>query len=71
MRNVNMLERVCEILREERLTRSSAVIVGLILIMVVHAPILPVVMGCVLALGISVIRSLSRQSNRVPARRQS
>jgi hypothetical protein len=66
-----MLERACEILKQERLARSSAVIVGLILITVVHAPILPVVVGCVLALGISVIRSLSRQSNRVTARRES
>ena len=66
-----MFQRVWEILKQERLARSSAVIVGLILIMVVHAPVLPVVAGCVLALGISVFRSLSRQSNRVPARRES
>jgi hypothetical protein len=66
-----MFERVCEILKQERLARSSAVIVGLILIMVVHAPVLPVVAGCVLALGISVIRSVSRQSNHVTARRES
>jgi len=66
-----MFERVCESLKQERLARSSAVIVGLILIMVVHAPVLPVVTGCVLALGFSVIRSLSRQSNSVPTRRES
>ena len=62
-----MFQRVCEILKQERLTRASAVIVGLILIMVVHAPVPPVVMGCVLALGISLIRGLSRQSKSVPA----
>jgi hypothetical protein len=63
-----MFQRVCEILKQERLARSSAVIVGLILIMVVHAPVLPVVAGCVLALGISVIRGLARQAKSVPAR---
>ena len=63
-----MFQRVCEILKQERLARSSAVIVGLILIMVVHAPVLPVVAGCVLALGISVIRSLARQAKSVPVR---
>ena len=63
-----MFQKVCEILKQERLARSSAIIVGLILIMVVHAPLLPVVMGCILALGISVIRGLSRQSKNVPAR---
>jgi hypothetical protein len=66
-----MFQRVCEVLKQDRLARSSAVIVGLILIMVVHAPVLPVVMGCVLALGISVIRGLSRQSKSVPVRGES
>ena len=52
-----MLARVFEILKQQRLARSSAVIVGLIMILVGHAPILPVVAGCVLAMGIIVLRS--------------
>ena len=34
-----MFRRVCEILKQERLAQTSAVIVGLILIKVVHAPV--------------------------------
>jgi hypothetical protein len=63
-----MFRRVCEILKEQRLARVSAVIVGLILITVLHAPILPVVAGCVLALGVTVIRGLSHETKSVSAR---
>ena len=65
-----MLQRVRQVLKEERLARSSTVIVGLIMITVVHAPVFPVVTGCLLALGISVVRGLSGQSNGLPARRE-
>jgi len=56
-----MLTRAIEILKQERLTQSSAVIVGLILVMVGHAPIFPVVVGCVLAMGTIVVRRLYRR----------
>jgi hypothetical protein len=61
-----MFRRVCEILKRERLAQSSAVIVGLILIKVAHAPILPVVAGCLLAMGIIVLRGLSRPTRPLP-----
>jgi len=63
-----MFRRICEIFKEQRLARVSAVIVGLILITVLHAPILPVVAGCILALGIIVIRGLSRETRSSSAR---
>lgn len=63
-----MFGRAYEILKQERLARSSAVIVGLILVLVGHAPILPVVVGCVLALGIIVLRGSSRRTKNAPAR---
>ncbi|PYV38813.1 MAG: hypothetical protein DMG06_24770 [Acidobacteria bacterium] len=57
-----------EILKQQRLAWSSAVIVGLILVQVGHAPILPVLAGCVLALGITVLRSSSRRTKNVRVR---
>jgi hypothetical protein len=62
-----MFRRVCEILKQQRLAQSSAVIVGLILIKVAHAPILPVVAGCLLAMGIIVLRGLFRPTKPLPA----
>jgi len=63
-----MFGKAYEILKQQRLTRSSAVIVGLILVIVGHAPILPVVAGCVLAIGVIVLRGLYRGTKNVPAR---
>ncbi len=44
-------------LKKQRLAWSWAVVVGLFLIVVGHAPILPVIAGCLLAVGISVMRA--------------
>jgi MFS superfamily sulfate permease-like transporter len=63
-----MLGEVYEILKEQRLARSSAVIVGLILVVVAHAPVLPVVAGCVLAMAITVLRSSSRRKKDLAVR---
>jgi hypothetical protein len=65
---LNMFKEICEILKQERLARSSAVIVGLILVLVAHAPIFPVVAGCALAMGIIVLRGLSRSTRNSQAR---
>ena len=63
-----MSGKAFEILKQQRLAQSSAVIVGLILIMVVHAPILPVVVGCALAMGILVLRGFFRPAKHLPTR---
>lgn len=67
MEGTIMFRRVCEILKQQRLAQTSAVIVGLILIKVVHAPILPVVTGCILAMGIIVLRGLLSPTKPLPA----
>ena len=63
-----MIQRIWGILRRERLARSSAVIVSLVLIMVAHAPVLPVVAGCILAMSAIVIRGWHGSSKDVAAR---
>ena len=63
-----MFGEVYEILKEQRLARSAAVIVGLILVTVAHAPVLPVIAGCVLAMAITVLRSSSRRKKDLPMR---
>ncbi|HVO80442.1 MAG TPA: hypothetical protein VMT28_06915 [Terriglobales bacterium] len=47
------------VLKQQRLAFSSAVIVGMTLTLIAHAPATPVVLGCVLVLLISIGRSLS------------
>jgi len=63
-----MLGRIWEILKRERLARSSAVIVSLVLIVVAHARVLPVVVGCILAMSVIVIRGWHRNSKNVAIR---
>ena len=60
-----MLAKLKEALKQQRLARSSAVIVSLILVLVVHAPVIPVVTGCVLALAVSVFRAWPRGADDV------
>ena len=52
-----MIETLLETLKKQRLAWSWAVVVGLFLVVLGHAPILPVVAGCLLAVGISVLRA--------------
>ena len=52
-----MVETLLGILKKQRMAWSWAVIIGLFLIVVGHAPILPVIAGCSLAVGISVLRA--------------
>jgi hypothetical protein len=45
--------------KQQRIVLSCSVIVALFLIFVGHIPILPVLAGCALAIGFSVLRSSS------------
>lgn len=49
-------------LKEQRIILSSALLVGLVLIFLVHAPWFPVVLGCALASVLVVLRSIARNS---------
>ena len=52
-----MLDTFFETLKKQRMAWSWAVIIGLFLVVAGHAPVLPVVAGCLLAVGISVLRA--------------
>jgi hypothetical protein len=54
---MQMTGTLFEIIKKQRLAWSWAVVVGLFLVIVGHAPILPVMEGCFLAVGISVLRA--------------
>jgi hypothetical protein len=45
--------------KQQRIVLSCSVIVALFLIFVGHIPVLPVVAGCALAIGLSTLRSSS------------
>jgi hypothetical protein len=61
---VKMMDTLLETLKKQRLAWSWAVIVGLFLVVVGHAPAFPVIAGCALAVGISILRSKSSSQAR-------
>ncbi|HEX3354150.1 MAG TPA: hypothetical protein VHS34_15125 [Terriglobales bacterium] len=63
-----MTDTFFEILKKQRMAWSWAVVVGLFLIVVAHAPILPVIAGCVLAVAISVLRARPQRAAKFPVR---
>jgi MFS superfamily sulfate permease-like transporter len=58
MANLAMGRTLYDAVRQQRLAGSCAVVVGLMLIVVAHAPVVPVVVGCVVAVLMSILRSL-------------
>ncbi len=59
-----MMQAVVEVAKQQRLAWSCAIVVGLFLTVFGHAPVLPVVAGCVLGIGIAVLRAWPRASSR-------
>jgi hypothetical protein len=57
-----MLSTLLDVLKKERLAWSWAVIIGLFLIVLAHAPVIPIIAGCFLAVGISVLRAWPRSA---------
>ncbi|HTV56074.1 MAG TPA: hypothetical protein VMI06_14320 [Terriglobia bacterium] len=51
------LRNVLEAFKQQRLGLASAITAGALLIVFFHAPLVPVALGCVLALGLLVYRS--------------
>jgi hypothetical protein len=52
-----MLRTVFEVAKQQRLTWSCAILVAMFLSVFGHAPVLPVIAGCLLAIGIAVVRA--------------
>ncbi len=59
-----MLDTLLETLKKQRMAWSWAVIIGLFLILLGHAPVFPVIAGCALAIAISTSRSAPRSPVR-------
>ncbi len=54
------MQQTLRVLNRQRVALSSALVVGLVLVLLVHAPVIPVVLGCLLASGLAIYRSISR-----------
>jgi len=59
-----MLQNFFESLKKQRLAWSCAAVVAFILSVYGHAPVLPVLGGCLLAVGISALRKLPSSVSR-------
>ncbi len=55
-----MMRAPIETLKNERMAWSWAVVIGLFLVFAGHAPVLPVIAGCLLAVTMSALRSISK-----------
>jgi hypothetical protein len=62
------MEAALRILKQQRMALSCALVVGLVLVLLIHAPVLPVVLGCLLASGLAIYRSTARSTTTVPTR---
>jgi hypothetical protein len=63
-----MLDTLLDVLKKQRMAWSWALIVGLFLVVAGHAPVLPVIAGCLLAVGISVLRAWPHETGKIPVR---
>lgn len=59
-----MMQKVLEKAKQQRSAWSCALIVGLFLTVYGRAPVLPVVAGCLLAVGIATLRALPNTAAR-------
>jgi len=56
-----MAQSALEVVKQHRLAWSSAILVALVLIFFMHAPVLPVIAGCLIGVGLAALRSSSRR----------
>jgi hypothetical protein len=63
-----MIDTLLETVKRQRLAWSWAVVIGLFLVVIGHAPVLPIIAGCLLAVGISVMRAWPRVSAKPTVR---
>jgi hypothetical protein len=59
-----VIDTLLETMKKQRLAWTWAVIVGLFLVLLGHAPVVPVIAGGALAIAISTLRSASRSQPR-------
>jgi len=59
-----MMQALFEVAKQQRLAWSCAIVVGLFLTVYGHAPVLPVVVGCVLGIGFAVMRAWPGSATR-------
>lgn len=62
------MEATFKVLNQQRIVLSCALLVGLVLVLLVHAPLIPVILGCLFASGLAIYRSISRSRDIVPTR---
>jgi len=55
---------VLEVAKRQRLAWSCAILVGLFLTVVGRAPVFPVMAGCLLAIGVAVLRAWPATAQR-------
>ena len=60
--------RIFDVVKQQRIVLSCALVVGLVLVLLVHAPVLPVLVGCLFAMGVALFRSLSNSAGSIPGR---
>ena len=58
------MQTVFEVAKQQRIAWSCAILVALFLTVYGHAPVLPVIAGCILALGIAVLRAWPAAAHR-------
>lgn len=58
------MQTVFEVAKQQRIAWSCAILVALFLTVYGHAPVLPVIAGCILALGIAVLRAWPGAAHR-------
>ncbi len=59
-----MMQALFEAAKRQRLAWSCAIIAALFLTVYGHAPALPVIAGCLLAVGIAMLRALPGPASR-------
>jgi hypothetical protein len=63
-----MMDTFLETLKKQRLAWSWAVVIALFLVFFGHAPVLPVIAGCILAVCVSVMRAWPHRPAKFPVR---
>ena len=58
------MQTALEVAKQQRVAWSCAILVALFLTVYGHAPVLPVIAGCLLAIGFAVLRAWPTASQR-------
>ena len=61
MAGVEMAPSFMEAMKKHRLPLSAAFLVAVVLVFFVHAPIIPVLVGCALAIWFAIVRTKASQ----------